>query len=327
MKTVKIIIISSCAVGALLFLGAAFMLYRGVSDFNAAKSERENVKSSLERYYKSPIFPSLENVKQELDNSSQADEWFDSLILELFKGNVSSSETSPTKFKTAAYNVRRNLEKKARKFGTELPDISDSFAFGFERYAGTEGRLPKSDDVARLIEQLVIVNRISSILFESNIKSLSSVKRDEFEASAGGAAPEASDRSRSRRSRSRSTDSARQPASNPSGSDQNAGVIGSGDLFAKMHFIFEFRAKERALLEILDAFSTNKMFVVVTSLTVTKKTQALIPKVVDPDAAKASKKHKSWDKNSLEEEDISVPRLGPNYPVCGIKMEIPMTFV
>ncbi len=315
MKTVKIIIISSCAVGAILFLGASFMLYRGVSDFNAAKGERTKIKRSLEKYYKSPIFPSLENVKQELDNSSQADVWFGKLGSVLYKSNVTSSETSPTKFKTATYNVRRNLNKKARKAGTELPDASTLFAFGFERYAGTDGTLPQSGDVARLIEQLVIINRISSILFDNNIKSISSVKRDIFETSAGNA-PEPERQNR------RVRPGANRPSNNTqsSASLKNVGVIGSGSLFAKMHFVFEFRAKERALLDILNAFSTSKkMFVVVTSVSLSKNTPVLVPEIVESEDGNDS----ALDGGSGDEK-IAPQRLGPNYPVCGIKMEIPL---
>lgn len=325
MKTVKIIIISSCVIGGLLFLGAAFMLYRGVRDFNSAKQERAKVENTLKGYYKEPIFPSLKNVKHELDNSAKADEWFDSLESELTKGNVSSSETSPTKFKNAAYNVRRNLEARARKAGTELPDISASFAFGFERYAGTEGTLPKSSDVARLIEQLAIVKRISTILFDNNIKSLLSVKRDIFEAPANVVNAGGSDRRGRERSRERSRDRNPSAGSQPSAFAKNAGIIGSGDLYAKMHFVFEFRAKEKSLINILNAFSHNKMFIVVTSLSVSKKTPELIPKVIDQDDEKTTRRGSVRNNNSSDDAgDIAVPRLGPDYPVCGIKMEIPM---
>ena len=304
-----------------MFLGASFMLYRGVSDFNASKRERAKIKSGLGRYYKAKTFPSSENVKQELENSSQADQWFNTLISELNKGNITSRETSPTKFKTAAYNVRHNLEKKARKAGTELPEISSSFAFGFERYAGAEGTLPKSDDVARLIEQLVIVNRISVVLFDNNIKSLSSVKRDVFEISAGVTSkqPKRSGRSRSRTARPSSSSSS-------SASLRNVGLIGEGELFSKMHFVFKFRAKERALLDILNAFSTHKMFIVVTSVSISKPTPVLVPDVVGSSENKDSVVLDALGSNRSEKDDeaIAPPKLGPNYPVCGLKMEVPM---
>lgn len=321
MKTAKIIIISSCAVGAILFLGAGFMLYRSVTDFNASKADLTKVKRSLDRYYDASIFPSLDNVKQELDNSQQADDWFGKLVSLLYKGNVNSSETSPTRFKNAANNARRNLDKKAREAGTEMPDSSANFAFGFERYAGTEGTLPQSADVARLIEQMVIINRISLILFDNNIKSLTSVKRDVFETSIG--APKKAKRpTRGARGRAGRANAAQKPSA---AALANVGIIGSESLFAKMHFVFEFRAKEKALLDILNAFSTNKMFIVVTSVSLSKNTPPLVPAVVDPAAANGTDALAALDHGRAENtEDVVVERLGPNYPVCGIKMEIPL---
>ena len=307
-----------------MFLGASFMLYRGVADFNASKTERSKIKRGLERYYKANIFPSSENVKQELENSNQADQWFGTLMSELNKGNVISRETSPTKFKTAVYNVRNNLEKKARKAGTEMPEISASFAFGFERYAGTEGTLPKSEDVARLIEQLVIVNRISTVLFDNNIKSLSSVKRDVFEVSVG--SNEHSEK-RARGGRDRGARARQNPSESQSTSSlKRVGVIGDGDLFAKMHFVFDFRAKEKALLDILNAFSTHRMFIVVTSVLISKSTPVLVPDLVVSTASKDSGALDvlAHNRSKKDDEVVEPLKLGPNYPVCGIKMEVPM---
>jgi hypothetical protein len=97
-----------------------------------------------------------------------------------------------------------------------------------------------------------------------------------------------------------------------------------------MHFTFDFRAKEKTLFDILNAFSANKMFIVVTSVTISKKTPELVPpKVVveNKDGAKAAVGDSLLDFGdtpSKEEKTQVQPRLGPNYPVCGIKQEIPM---
>lgn len=47
---------------------------------------------------------------------------------------------------------------------------------------------------------------------------------------------------------------------------KTAGLIGKDDLLAKLHFIFEFKAKESSVLNILDRLAAHKMFVVVSSL-------------------------------------------------------------
>jgi len=311
-------------------MGAGFMLYKGITDFNESRNNLDKLKTSLERHYKAEIFPSQENVKIELGNSDQADEWFNNLISTLSKGNIISSERSPSKFITTGNVVRSSLEKKARKAGTVMPDSKSSFAFGFERYTRNDGTMPKSEEVPRLIEQLVIINRICTILFENNIKEISSVKRDVFESVGDPGAEntaEAAGRSRGRGGRSRSRDSRTSRGSGDGGSSADVsqvGIIGDDALYAKMHFVFEFRAKEKALLDILNALSTSKMFVVVTSVSLSKKTPELVPKIVEPvdaedDALGFGSRHPK-----KEDKPVVAPKLGPNYPVCGIKMEIPM---
>jgi hypothetical protein len=42
------------------------------------------------------------------------------------------------------------------------------------------------------------------------------------------------------------------------------------NLFEKLHFTFELEAKESSLLKILDNLASNKMFVVITSLNISK---------------------------------------------------------
>jgi hypothetical protein len=332
MKTAKIIIISGCTLGAVLFMGAGFMLYRGITGFNQSRNNLDKLKISLEQHYKSKIFPSRENVKIELENADQADEWFNNLISTLSKGNIVSTERSPSIFITTGNTVRRNLRKKARKAGTVMPDSKSAFAFGFERYTRNDGTLPKSEEVPRLIEQLVIINRICAILFENNIKEISSVKRDEFE-SIGNIVPGVDvDNSGSRRrsGRSRNSRSARthsRPTAVHRASDNVSmvGIIGEDSLYAKMHFVFEFRAKEKALLDILNALSTGKMFVVVTSVSLSKSTPDLVPKIVDPAEAEPDAGIGFGGSHTKKEDKpVEPPKLGPNYPVCGIKMEIPM---
>ncbi len=325
MKTAKIIIAVGCSVGAILFIAAGFVLYRGVGRFNAAREDLDGAKRELDRFYKAKTFPSKENVQQEDANAEQVDAWFNELMTTLGKGNVTSTERSPSRFKIAVEAASRNLIKAGRKAGTELPESGD-FAFGFDRYAGTSGTLPKPQDVPRLMEQLVIVNRLSLVLFKHRVKELTRVGRDEFE-SAGGAAPaperDASTRRSSRRtSTSRAGRASAGSSATSSSSSANAGILGEKDLFAKMHFTFEFRAKESALLGILNALAANPMFINVTSISLSKPTPELVPVATGSEAGDASTP--GFAIAAAPEEASEVEKLGPNYPVCGIKMEIPM---
>jgi len=178
------------------------------------------------------------------------------------------------------------------------------------------------------MEQLVIVNRLCLVLFEHRVKELSKVGRDEFE-TAGSAAPAAPQPSESSRRTSRRGGSSRRTPSSGSSSSSGgsasvarAGVIGESDLFAKMHFSFEFRAKESALLGILNALATNPMFINVTSITLSKATPELVPVAADTGADDESKVGSRVD--AAPKDKAEAAKLGPNYPVCGIRMEIPM---
>ncbi len=322
MKTAKIIVAVGCAIGAILFLGAGFVLYRGVGRFNAARQDLENVQRDLDRHYKANPFPSTENVDLERANTKQADAWFNALMSTLGQGNVTSTERSPSRFKIAVEAASRNLVKASQKAGAELPE-EGAFAFGFDRYAGTSGTLPKPQDVPRLMEQLVIVNRLSLVLFKHRIKELSKVERDVFEAAADAAVTEEeSGRGRSRdRGRSRPSSG----SASTSGSATKVGVLGEKDLYAKMHFAFEFRAKESALLGILNALAANKMFINVTSISLSKKTPELVPEISEePEAGTGITGMGFGEAPQPKEKSLEAQRLGPNYPVCGIKMEVPM---
>jgi hypothetical protein len=326
MKTAKIVIAAGCAIGGILFLGAGFVLYRGIVRFHTAKADLDVAKRNLAGYYDAKVFPSNGNVKQELDNAEQLDVWFNDLMSTLEKGNVVSSERSPSKFIGVSEAVRKRLVAEGQRSGAELPTPAQSFAFGFDRYSGT-GTLPKPADVPRLMEQLAIINRLTMVMFNNRIKSISKIERDEFEDSTGpvneNASGESNRRPRRGGSSSRTTRSPSSRASSASKTSvKKAGIIGDDDLFAKLHFAFEFRAKESALVGILNALSTPPMFLVVTSLSVKKDTPELVPMVpeVEDERAELSGFGDTTAKAAPEEEQ----KLGPNYPVCGIKMEIPM---
>ena len=303
------------------------MLYRGVVGFNQARADLNGSKASLGRYYNAPVFPSLENVKTVNKNARQMDSWFNDLIKRLAAGNVVSNDRSPSHFIAAGNQVRRQLIKKARKAGTELPDAKTNFAFGFERYTGADKALPKSDDIPRLIEQLVIINRITSILFENGIKSITSVKREVFEKTANESLEDADMVSHSSRRGSRSRRRGRSNSSRMKSSSHkvtDVGIIKPGEIYAKMHFVFEFRAKEKSFINIMNAFSTSDMFIVVTSVSISKRTPKLVPPEPTVDV-KESDVVDAFDSGVGKNDDkVAKPKLGPDYPVCGIKMEIPM---
>ncbi len=320
MKKAQVITISLCAVGAIALLTAGFVLYRGISRFGQAREAEATARARLEGFYREPVFPSSDNVRRENANTEKLAGWFDELAAQLRKGNVVSTERSPSAFKTV--HLEKTLERlvqEAQAAGTELPA---NFGFGFAQYAGTP-TLPRPDDVPRLMEQLELVGRISRILFANRVKSISTVERAAFEhqalppgaAQAAAAAPAAPAGRPTRRTRTQ-TEAAPEPvvASQP-------GVVPSGALFGKYRFVIEFSARESALFGVLNALAASPSFTVVKVVRLNKGIPVLMPVAMDMAAAGVS--IPGFGASSVV-APAPVLRLGPNYPVSGLEMEIPM---
>lgn len=327
MKKAQIITLSVCAVGGIALLAAALVLFRYVHRFNEASKALDKAKKQLAGHYQEPVFPSSGNVKQEQSNAEDLNRWFDQLEKALSTGNVNSSERSPSQFVGILERARAKLLREAQAAETELPE---NFAFGFERYAGT-GTLPRPDDVPRLTEQLVLVNRVCKILFENRVKSIGLVERAGFEDTpAGGATPatpvpvEAPPPAGRRAVAGRGRASAQQSAAVAPPAAGQPGIIAGDALYGKYRFAFEFNAKESGLIGILNALTVSSSFTVVNLVRLAKDVPVLMPTSgmrtqPGPDAGVLP--------TGLPEAATLAPvisRLGPNYPVCGLEMEIPM---
>ena len=321
MKKAQIITLSLCATSAIALLAAGFVLYRGISRFGQAREALDTAKTRLEGFYREPVFPSSDNVRREHTNTVTLARWFDELAAELRKGNVVSAERSPSTFKSVYLEkTLARLLQEAQAAGTELPA---NFGFGFGQYAGTP-TLPSPEDVPRLMEQLVLVNRISMILFANRVKALRAVERAAFEsqptttAAAPGAVPVVEPATPRRRG-----PGAQQPAAvPPPPSGSQPGVIREGALFAKYRFVIEFNAKESALIGVLNALAANPTFTVVKVVRLNKDIPVLMPVMVDAAAAGGVTTIPGLGEPPPTAEPAL--RLGPAYPVCGLEMEIPM---
>lgn len=321
MKKAQLITVSVCAVGAIALLVAGYVLFRGISRFGQAREDLGAAQSTLEGFYREPVFPSAKNVQQEQSNKQELERWYHALAAELRKGNVVSNERSPSAFKTVYLEkTLERLSDAAQSAGTELPT---GFGFGFERYAGTP-TLPRPDDVPRLMEQLVLVNRVCRILFANRVKALTAVGRATFEDQPIGAPAVAAPAPAPAPGRRASPRGGRaQPAATPTKVvSQDPGVVSQGALFGKYRFVIEFSAKESALIGVLNALVASPSFSVVKVMRLKKDIPVLMP-VAGLQAAAAP---------GIPIPGFGAPpataappvRLGPSYPVSGVEMEIPM---
>lgn len=316
MKKAQIITLSIGVFSGIALLAAGWVLLRAVIRFNEVAESLDGSKRQLEGYYQEAVFPSTENVWREQTNTVELTRWFEELTAALRKGNVVSVERSPSRFVGILERARDLLLRDAQAAGTELPK---SFAFGFDLYSGT-GTLPRPDDVPRLTEQLALVTRVCRILFENRVKELRVVGRAVFEEGAPVSTGAATAPGRRSISAPRAgAESSRGLAS----SVEQPGVIPEGGLYGKYPFVFEFNAKETALISIINALAASPVFTVVNVIQIQKEVPVLLP-VADEALAAGTATDPLGLGLGDKPVEPSTAHLGPGYPVCGLEMEIPM---
>ena len=248
----------------ILVLVSVFLLYRGFRAFNRAEKMLDQSKSELQSFYAQNPFPSESNVGRIQGNAKVLAEWLDRLMEALRKGSVEPENKTPSTFMNLLSEKRNALQKSARQSGTETPP---DFAFGFERYS--TGKLPAPSDVFRLTQQLTMIERICTVLFEEKTTHIVSISRDAFEEGGGDTS---GDEASGRGARGRGGRGREEPAAGGGeGVARDAGILKEGALYSKLHFKIALAARERTILPILNRLAKSDMFTVVTAVSFAKE--------------------------------------------------------
>lgn len=243
------------AVIGLMFAGAGFLLVKGFMAFAQAEKQLGAKKGELEFLFGRDPFPSEANLKVERANLSLLNDQLADLLGEMARGQVQSEEQSPNKFGAQFWDVRKELFARARDRGVK---IDGSFDFGFAKHMS--GVPPAPQDVARLTQQLRIVQRLCLLMFDSGITGMEGLGREEFEVDAktsGQSEPQV------RRARRGAAEAVVLNTYNA-----NAGVIPESDLFGRWRFVLHFTAKEDVLLSVLNRLARDPLFVSVADLVI-----------------------------------------------------------
>lgn len=240
----------------LMIAGAGMLLIQGFAAFYQVEKRLTGKKAELEALYNRNPFPSEANLQTERRNLQTLDQQIGDLMTEMGRGQVQSIEQSPPKFIAQFWAVRKALQDKARERGVA---VAETFDYGFGRHMS--GSLPAPQDVARLTQQLTVVQQLCDALFDAGVLELNAVGREEFETGDKAAREAERDvRPRSRRPAAETASINTQEAS--------AGVIPEGAMYGHWHFLFKFTAREGALLAALNRLAKEPLFVVVSSLEV-----------------------------------------------------------
>jgi hypothetical protein len=219
---------------------SALILFSGIRQYGSADDELASSVRRLRSFYSKKPFASKRNIDVERENARELARQTQALLSVLRRGQVGLVAGTPSGF-MARYNKTRNrLQEAADQQGISLPE-PHPYAFAFDAYAG--GVPPAPADVPRLLCQLIIIEQLAGVLLSSNVKSIAGIRREVFEKTGvRGAAPLA-----------------------------GVGLIGKDELFARMHFVLEFKAKEAALWEVLNRLVEHDMHLVVTSIDAAKE--------------------------------------------------------
>lgn len=280
--------VSAIAASAVLVV-VGLLLFQAMSRLKSTETRLKKHTRDLEGYYKKEPFPSPENVQRERANTAEIDKRFEELMELAREGQFRIEQLpSPATFNGILGGRKSQFASYAERYGVGLPA---DFNFGFDRYFEEGGSLASPDHVPRLMEQLVIVQNLWMVLCQEGISDISRMQRDEFEGS-------------STHGRAGAALTARA---------KNAGVIGEDDLFASFHFVLEFRAREQALVKILNRLAAHKLFIVATNLDIQKSGVDIKPSAAAEEAEESE---------SGEDKPEFPPLL--QRTVSGLPVEAPM---
>ena len=313
MKKNQLILAVGGGVSAVLLLGSAALAFVGFSGIGTARKNRDRAFSDLNRLYQADPFPSEENVAAAGENLENARDWIDQLDDLLTVGTndwargLNLRRASPGEFSSVREDTIQGLYDAAPVGEDGLKIVPDSFQFGYDLYA--TGDPAKPQNVVRLLRQLRLVDQLVRMLYAAGPQRLESVGRVVFETGAGSSGEEGGRPRRERRERRRAgregggggTSALAVPAPPPFRGPVPSDVE---------RFGFRFVAREKAVLDFVDAVCAMTPYACVSGLSLEKTAEDAVfageEKERDRDDRRGSRE--------AAEPEAADPRGGPPKP-------------
>lgn len=305
MKKNQLILAIGGGVSAVLVLGAAALAAIGFSGKGDARKSRERAFSELSRLHQSVPFPSEENVAAAGKNLENARGWIEILDDELTVGTndwakgINLRRASPGEFSSLREETIQSLYDAAPvgEDGTKI--VPDSFAFGFDRYSG--GEPAQTPHVVRLLRQLRLTDQLVRMLYAAGPQRIETVGRVVFETGSAASSDETGYVRPKKRNDARTRDAALvvqppPPSDGPVPSDVE-------------RFGFRFVAREKAVLDFVNAIDAMKPYACVSGLSMSKVSDD----VVFPDEAQEKDAARRREEEKTAPEQAAL-RLGPPKP-------------
>ena len=307
MKKNQLVLAIGGGVSAVLVLGAAALAAVGFSGKGEARRSREKAFSELSRLHQAVPFPSEENVAAAGENLENARGWIEALDGALTVGTndwakgINLRRASPGEFSSLREETIQSLYDAAPvgEDGTKI--VPDTFAFGFDRYSG--GEPAQTPHVVRLLRQLRLTEQLVRMLYAAGPQRIEAVGRIVFETGSAASADDSGFVRPKRKRDAASRDSAlvvqpAPPSDGPVPSDVE-------------RFGFRFIARERAVLDFVNAIDAMTPYACVSGLSMAKVTDD----VVFPDEAQEKEAARRRGREDEAPEDRAAPQtLGPPKP-------------
>lgn len=274
MNRSKIILIASAAVFLVLVVAAGVFAGKQHAAAVKARKGRDREFKELEAVFHDDIFPSATNVAALGDNVLRLTETRDSFEKALVAMNV----PAPTNVSASVFmQTLQDLvvrKAKAAPLVEGKRSVSSDFAFGFDRYVGPSSRMPRENEVPRLVQQLRVIVQLADEMYAANVLHIRSISREVFEEgdSGGGGEEEASEEEESggRRGRRGRRGGRAGGDEAETGGDKPLLSPISTELYEGQHYVLRFTARQDAVIDLLNRIARLRYFAVVTDVRMRK---------------------------------------------------------
>lgn len=241
----KMLLMVGAVLAVLVLVLCGFMVTREMAALGKTQGALKKLRTNIETLRKTDPYPTSDNVAMQNQNVEVLQKKLDDMMAALQKSNFVVPEGTAAGFVDRLGKLRKELLKMAEASGTRVPD---KFAFGFDRWADGAS-LPDATQLDELNRQLSVATVLCGVLFEEGALEVSKVIREEV---AEPVAPVMAD------GESASTAEAAPVESAPT------------NRFDRVRFTVEFLAQEPSFFRILNRLAADPMFMVVSSVAMTK---------------------------------------------------------
>ncbi len=306
MNKPQMIFASAGAVVGVLLLAVGYFTFNSTIEASESTEQLEALRQEYSRIFKTANpFPNQENKEVLEQNLENAQNWEESLLAIFREGEYTpenqNESLTPGYFKNKREAMISHLTETAPK-GLDGKSVAvEGLTFGFDKYK--DGAPASKQHVSRLLQQLVFIENLVQVLYDSGIDKLKAVRREEFEdaeLNEDGEEDSAPRRSRRRSSRSRPSSSTTVNSGGPVEIVPfEPGVVPMD----RQRFEFVFDVRQEAFMKVLNGISTMQPYALISELSFEKSADDFRPLVEEkPDDKK--RRGRSDDSEEFGEEEV-----------------------